>query len=44
VGINGESPRTDFICELWESPQAHQASLQIDSARAAVQEAMPLRL
>jgi quinol monooxygenase YgiN len=44
VGINDEAPHTDFVCELWESPQAHQASLQIDSVRAAVQAAMPLRL
>jgi quinol monooxygenase YgiN len=42
VGVNDESPDTVFVCELWESPQAHQASLQINSVRAAIQEAMPL--
>jgi hypothetical protein len=27
---------------LWESPEAHRASLQLDSVRAAIAEAMPL--
>jgi quinol monooxygenase YgiN len=42
VGINDESPDTVFVCELWESAQAHAASLQLGSVRAAIQEAMPL--
>jgi quinol monooxygenase YgiN len=42
VGINEESPDTVFVCELWESAEAHQGSLQLDSVRAAIAEAMPL--
>jgi quinol monooxygenase YgiN len=42
VGINDESPDTVFVCELWESAQAHAGSLQLDSVRAAIREAMPL--
>jgi len=42
VGVNEASPDTVFVCELWESPQAHRASLQIPSVRAAIHEAMPL--
>ena len=42
VGVNDESPDTVFVCELWESPQAHRASLQLAGVRAAIQEAMPL--
>jgi quinol monooxygenase YgiN len=42
VGINDDAPDTVFVCELWESPEAHRASLQLDSVRAAIAEAMPL--
>ena len=42
VGVNDDEPDTVFVCELWESPEAHQASLQLDSVRAAIAEAMPL--
>jgi quinol monooxygenase YgiN len=42
VGVNDEAPDTVFVSELWESPEAHQASLQLDSVRAAIAEAMPL--
>lgn len=42
VGVNGDSPDTVFVCELWESPEAHRASLQLDSVRSAIAEAMPL--
>lgn len=42
VGINDDVPDTVFVCELWESAEAHQASLQLDSTRAAIAEAMPL--
>ncbi|GAA4025157.1 antibiotic biosynthesis monooxygenase [Arthrobacter methylotrophus] len=42
VGINEESPDTVFVCELWESAEAHQGSLQLEGARAAIAEAMPL--
>ncbi|MBX3094257.1 MAG: antibiotic biosynthesis monooxygenase [Cryobacterium sp.] len=42
VGINDDSPDTVFVVELWESAEAHQASLQLESVRAAIAEAMPL--
>lgn len=42
VGINDEAPDTVFVCELWESAEAHQASLPLDGVRAAIAEAMPL--
>lgn len=42
VGVNDDQPDTVFVAELWESTQAHQASLQLDSVRAAIAKAMPL--
>lgn len=42
VGVNEDFPDTVFVCELWESPEAHRASLQLDSVRTAIAEAMPL--
>lgn len=42
VGINEDEPDTVFVMELWESAGAHQASLSLDSVRAAIEEAMPL--
>ncbi|WP_455835645.1 putative quinol monooxygenase [Pseudarthrobacter siccitolerans] len=42
VGVNDEAPDTVFVSELWESAEAHRASLQLDSVRAAIAEAMPL--
>ena len=42
VGVNEEDPNTVFVAEVWTSAQAHQASLQLDSVRAAIQEARPL--
>jgi len=42
VGVNDEVPDTVFVSELWESAEAHQASLQLDSTRAAIAEALPL--
>jgi quinol monooxygenase YgiN len=42
VGINDDMPDTVFVSELWESADAHQASLQLESTRAAIAEAMPL--
>ncbi|MGO1770455.1 MAG: putative quinol monooxygenase [Microbacterium sp.] len=41
VGVNDEQPDTVFVVELWESQEAHEASLQLDSVRAAIAEAMP---
>ncbi|TWE07323.1 putative quinol monooxygenase [Rudaeicoccus suwonensis] len=42
VGINEAEPDAVFVVELWESEDAHTASLQLDSVRAAISEAMPL--
>ncbi|HEY4898336.1 MAG TPA: antibiotic biosynthesis monooxygenase [Candidatus Nanopelagicaceae bacterium] len=41
VGINDEFDDTVFISELWESSEAHKASLQLPSVKLAIQEAMP---
>lgn len=42
VGVNDDEPDTVFVMELWESAEAHQRSLQLESVRAAIAEAMPL--
>lgn len=42
VGVNEENPDAVFVAELWTSAQAHQASLNLDSVQAAIQEARPL--
>lgn len=42
VGTNDEEPNTVLVAELWESADAHKASLQLESVRAAIAEAMPL--
>lgn len=42
VGTNDDEPDTVFVMELWESLEAHQQSLQLDSVKAAIDEAMPL--
>ena len=42
VGTNDDDPNTVFVAELWESAEAHGASLQLESVRAAITEAMPL--
>lgn len=42
VGINPDEPDTVFVAEIWESAEAHQGSLQLESVRAAIAEAMPL--
>lgn len=42
VGVNQESPDTVYVCELWESQDAHQASLQLESVRSAIAGARPL--
>lgn len=42
VGVNDDEPDTVFVTELWESAEAHRASLELASVRAAIAEAMPL--
>jgi quinol monooxygenase YgiN len=42
VGVSPDEPDTVFVAELWESADAHSASLQLPSVRAAIAEARPL--
>jgi quinol monooxygenase YgiN len=42
VGVNDEQPDAVFVSELWESADAHAASLQLESVRTAIDEARPL--
>ncbi|GAA1962401.1 putative quinol monooxygenase [Microbacterium aquimaris] len=42
VGTNDDDPDTVFVIELWESADAHRASLQLPSVTAAIAEAMPM--
>lgn len=42
VGASEDDPDTVFVSELWVSAEAHRASLQLESVRAAIAEAMPL--
>lgn len=42
VGVADDEPDTVFVAELWESAEAHRASLELPSVRAAIAEAMPL--
>ncbi|KRA23109.1 antibiotic biosynthesis monooxygenase [Microbacterium sp. Root61] len=42
VGVSDEQPDTVFVAELWTTAEAHQASLQLPSVRAAIAQAMPL--
>lgn len=42
VGVNDDEPDCVFVIELWESAEAHQESLQLESVRAAIAQAMPL--
>lgn len=42
VGVSENAPDTVFVSELWESPEAHSASLTLPSVQAAIAEARPL--
>jgi quinol monooxygenase YgiN len=42
VGVSADEPDRVYVAELWESAEAHQASLTHPSVRAAIAEAMPL--
>lgn len=42
VGVSDDDPDGVHVVELWTSAEAHQASLSLDSVRAAIAEAMPL--
>ena len=42
VGLNDEAPNTVFVMELWESADAHRASLQHPEIRKSIARARPL--
>jgi quinol monooxygenase YgiN len=42
VGVNEDQPDTVFVVELWESAEAHQASLSRPDVQASIAEARPL--
>ena len=42
VGVNDKEPDTVFVVELWESAEAHQASLALPEVRASIAAARPL--
>ncbi len=42
VGVSDDEPDAVFVSELWESAEAHRASLDLPSVRAAIAEARPL--
>jgi len=42
VGTSEEEPDTVFVVELWDSADAHRASLQLEPVLAAIEEARPL--
>lgn len=41
VGIDAEHPDRVLVVELWESAEAHRASLSHPSVQASIAEAMP---
>ncbi len=42
VGVNEDQADAVFVAELWTSEEAHRASLDLDSVRGSIAEAMPL--
>ncbi len=42
VGTNDAEPDLVYVNELWVSAEAHDASLQLESVRAAIQDALPM--
>ena len=42
VGVDDEQPDTVFVVELWESAEAHRASLALPQVQAAIERARPL--
>lgn len=42
VGVNEAEPDTVFVVELWESAEAHRASLQLPEVQASIAAARPL--
>jgi len=42
VGVNDELPDTVFVVELWESAEAHKASLALPEVQQSIAAARPL--
>lgn len=42
VGTNDEHPDMIYVSEVWDSKDAHAASLQLPAVKAAIAEAMPM--
>lgn len=42
VGVNAENPDTVYVLELWNTEQAHRASLALPEVQAAIAAARPL--
>ena len=42
VGTNDDEPDTVYVVELWESADAHRASLSLPAVQALIAEARPL--
>lgn len=42
VGVDEDQPDTVFVAELWTSREAHDDSLQLESVKEAIAEAMPM--
>lgn len=42
VGVSADAADTVYVAELWESAEAHAASLRLPAVRAQIAEAMPL--
>ncbi len=42
VGVNDEQPDTVFVVELWESAEAHRASLELPEVQESIAQARPL--
>jgi quinol monooxygenase YgiN len=42
VGVNDDAPDTVFVIELWQSAEAHRASLQLPEVQASIAAARPL--
>lgn len=42
VGVSDDQPDTAFVVEVWDSADAHRASLQLPEVQAAIADARPL--
>lgn len=42
VGVNDDEPDTVFVMEIWESAEAHRASLALPAVQASIAAARPL--